>query len=78
MDKQLFHNVDDDWLRPSANQKAAYFDLKSDYRRNDEYCMISGFGRTQGKSYFTQLQIIFPIMDFSESLEDLIIVNSGK
>ena len=55
IDKQLFHRVDDDWLRPSANQKAAYFDLKSDYRRNDEYCMISGFGRTQGKSYFTQL-----------------------
>ena len=55
MDKQLFHRVDDDWLRPSANQKAEYFDLKSDYRRNDEYCMISGFGRTQGKSYFTQL-----------------------
>lgn len=55
MDKQLFHIVDDDWLRSSANQKSVHFDLKSDYRRNDEYCMISGFGRTQGKSDFTQL-----------------------
>ena len=48
------------WLAEIDSQSESkifdpYFDQKSDYRRNDEYCMISGFGRTQGKSYFTQL-----------------------
>ena len=52
--RKLLHDRHDDWLKLLANQKAEYFDQKSDYRRNDEYCMISGFGRTQGKSYFTQ------------------------
>ena len=53
--RKLLHNLQNDWLKLLTNQKAEHFDQKSDYRRNDEYCMISGFGRTQGKSYFTQL-----------------------
>jgi len=47
-----------DWVSPICLPQ------KSDYRRNDEYCMISGFGRTQGTADETKLnQQVLPVVD---------------